>query len=77
MKKYCVKLTFPQKLSREPVIYHLSRDFDVIPNIRRGYFAIDMAWVELELEGSETEIRKAIEFLKSKDVTVETLQADR
>lgn len=73
MEKRCVKLTLPEKLSREPVIYELSHDFNVIPNIRRGYFALDSAWVELELEGNEADIEKAIEFLRSRGITVELL----
>jgi hypothetical protein len=35
MKKR-VKLTFPQRLIKEPVIFKMAMKYDVIPNIRRA-----------------------------------------
>ena len=35
MKKR-VKLTFPQDLIKEPVIFTMAKQFNVVPNIRRA-----------------------------------------
>ena len=45
---------------KEPVIYQLGRDFEVVTNIRRADVQEGVGWVILELEGSEPEIERLI-----------------
>jgi len=51
MAKQRVRFTFPTHLIKEPVIWRLGRNFDLVTNIRRADVAEDRGWVILELEG--------------------------
>jgi hypothetical protein len=69
-----VFLTFPQKLIKEPIIYNLGMLFPVITNIRGASVTDEVALVALLLEGEEAEVARAIEYLGSKGVKVESLE---
>ena len=43
-KKY-VSLTFPERLIKEPIIYRLGKDFEIIPNIFKAKVKIGRAHV--------------------------------
>lgn len=68
-----VKLTFPEQLIKEPVIGRLTRQFDVLPNIRRANVEESMGWIVCELEGPEAEVDRAIEWLSGVGVQVDHL----
>jgi ABC-type methionine transport system ATPase subunit len=67
--------TFPKERIREPVLYHLGRDFPVIPNIRGATINDEKGIVVLELEGESADIERAIEFLRSRNVQVEAVES--
>ena len=71
-----VTLIFPQHLVKEPVIYTMARECEVIPNIRRAKVTETVGEVTLELEGGEENIRKGIAFLEKKGVKVEPVVGD-
>ena len=71
MIKKQIMFTFPQKLITEPIIYELGRRFNVVTNIRRADVTENKGWVLLELEGSEKDIDKGIEWVTSKGVRVD------
>jgi ABC-type methionine transport system ATPase subunit len=48
-----VKLTFPQHLIKEPVIFKMAKKYDVMPNIRRARVTETVGEMILELEGTE------------------------
>ena len=75
MKKR-VKLTFPQDLIKEPVIFTMARKFDVIPNIRRARVTETVGEMILEVEGEDENIEKGIESLKLQGVDVELAEGD-
>lgn len=66
-----IHCTFPKQLIREPLLYNLGRQFEIIPNIRGATISDDLGLVYLDLEGPDAEIDKAVEFLKGKGVSVE------
>ncbi len=72
MIKY--KMTFPEKMIGDPVLYQLSQDLGVAPNILRGRITEKDAWLEVELIGPEENIGKAITFLGERGVTIEKLE---
>ena len=76
MARKQVTLIFPQHLIKEPVIYMMSKEYDVIPNVRRAKVTENMGEVTLELEGSEDGLKKAVVFLEKKGVKVEPLTGD-
>jgi ABC-type methionine transport system ATPase subunit len=76
MAKRQLMLTFPQKLIREPIIYNLSQQFNIVTNIRRADVSEDKGWVVLELEGGEKEIEQGIAWMTSKGVRVDPVTGD-
>jgi ABC-type methionine transport system ATPase subunit len=71
MVKKRVKLTFPQDLIKEPVIFTMAKQFDVMPNIRRARVTEGVGEVVLELEGAEKKLDEGIAYLKERGVKVE------
>lgn len=71
-----VKLTFPQDLIKEPVIFTMAKKFDVMPNIRRAKATESVGEVVLELEGAEKELEDGIAYLKERGVKVEAVEGD-
>ena len=71
-----VKLTFPQHLIKEPVIFKMANDFDIMPNIRRARVTETVGEMVLELEGSEDNLKKGVDFLKEQGVVVESAEGD-
>jgi len=67
--------TFPKERIREPVLYHLGRDFPVIPNIRGATINDEKGIVVLELEGEAKDIDRALEYLRSRSVQVEAVES--
>jgi ABC-type methionine transport system ATPase subunit len=74
--KMTVTLIFPQNLIREPVVYRMAKQFDVMPNIRRARVTDKIGEMVLELESSQENLEKAIEYLKNAGVTVEPVAGD-
>jgi ABC-type methionine transport system ATPase subunit len=68
-----VYLTFPRNLIKEPVLSTLSKQFDVIFNIRGSTVTAEMGLIALEIDGKGREVAKAIAWLKSKGVAVEPI----
>jgi len=71
-----VKLTFPQELIKEPVIFTMAKKFDVMPNIRRARVAEGIGEVLLELEGAENKLDESIAYLKERGVKVEPVEGE-
>ncbi len=76
MVKRQVMFTFPQELIRESIIYTLSHQFKVVPNIRRADISEEKGWVVLELEGEEQEIEQGIAWVTAKGVRVDPVIGD-
>jgi ABC-type methionine transport system ATPase subunit len=71
-----VKLTFPQNLIKEPVIFSMAKRFDVMPNIRRARVTETVGEMVLELEGTEENLGKGIQSLRDQGVDVELVEGD-
>jgi ABC-type methionine transport system ATPase subunit len=76
MAKRYVMFTFPPELIKEPVIYNLGQQFNVVTNIRRADVSEDKGWVVLELEGEEEDIEQGIAWVTSKGVRVDPVSGD-
>jgi ABC-type methionine transport system ATPase subunit len=75
MKKR-VKLTFPQQLIKEPVIFMMAKEFNVMPNIRRARVTETVGEMILEFDGAEGDLEKGIQWLKEKGIEVELAEGD-
>ncbi len=71
-----VKLTFPQQLIKEPVLFKMAKEFDIMPNIRRARVTETVGEMVMELEGTEENLTKGIESLKRQGVEVELAEGD-
>ncbi len=76
MAKKRVKFTFLSELLKEPVIYHLGQNFDVVTNIRRADVREDVGWVVLELDGEDSEIQRGLDWVSAIGVRVDPLSGD-
>ncbi len=61
---------------REPVIYRLGKNFDVVTNIRRADVRADVGWVVLELDGSDADIQRGLDWVGSTGVRVDPVAGD-
>ena len=71
-----VTLIFPQHLIKEPVIYSMAKECDVLPNIRRARVTETTGEVSLEIEGPEENLKRAVAFLETKGVKVKPVVGD-
>ena len=71
-----IKLTFPQELIKEPVIFMMAKQFDVMPNIRRAKVTDSVGEVVLELEGSDQALEAGIAYLKDRGVRIEPIEGE-
>ena len=71
-----VKFTYEQEMIKEPIISMLSKDFDLVTNIRRADVREDMGLFVLEIEGEEDEIQKALDWVATKGVRVDPISGD-
>jgi len=76
MGKQRAKFTFPTTMVKEPVIYRLGHDFNVVTNIRRADVREEMGWVVLELEGEDSEIERGLQWVGSTGVRVDPVSGD-
>ena len=76
MAKKQMTLVFPQHLIKEPVIYMMAKECEVLPNIRRAKITETVGEVTLELEGPEDQLKRAVAFLEKKGVKVEPVVGD-
>lgn len=73
MAKLKVKLTFEEKLIKEPVIYNLGKKYDIVTNVRRANVETKIGWVVLEMDASMESLQKGLEYLNEVGVIVEQL----
>jgi len=76
MAKKKITLTFPQELIKEPVIFRVAKQFDLVPNIRRAKVTETVGEVTLELSGSEENLERGIKHLEQLGVKVEPVVGD-
>ena len=71
-----VKFTFMTQLVKEPIIYRLGQEFNLVTNIRRADVRDDMGWVVLELDGDDTEIQRGLDWVATIGVRVDPVSGD-
>jgi len=69
-----VRITFPEDKIREPIIYDLGKNYQVVTNIRRADVTEKNGWVDLEILGEVSEIEQAVAGMKAKGVQVDPIE---
>ena len=67
-------LTYPKKLVKEPLIYQMSRKFELVFNVRSASVSEELGIIALELDGRQEEIDAAVEWFRAQGVTVEPIE---
>jgi ABC-type methionine transport system ATPase subunit len=76
MVKRKLMFTYTEELIREPIIYNLGEQFDIITNIHSADISEDRGWVILEIEGDEKAIEEGIAWVTSRGMRVEPAGED-
>lgn len=71
-----VMLVFPQGQIKEPAVFTMAKKFDIMPNIRQAKVTETVGEMMLELEGTEPNLQKGIQFLESRGIKVEPVAGD-
>lgn len=74
MARTTVRLTFRGETLNDPVIYRIGQDFKIVTNIRRADVGEDTGWVELDLDGEEPEVERALEYCRSRGIAVQKME---
>ena len=66
-----VQLDYPLEHVKEPIIFHLVTDYNLVPNIRRANIDFHTGgMLVLQLEGTRENLDAGIEFLRRLNITV-------
>lgn len=71
-----VMLKYPEPLIKEPVLFRMAREFDVMPNIRRARVTDTVGEIFLELEGATENLQRGIQYLRDVGVDVQPVEGD-
>ena len=74
--KQALDLIYPKSLIKEPVLYQMIKEHPVVFNIRRAKVNEKVGEIVLELEGQESDLENAIQWLKTRGVKVEPITHD-
>ena len=69
-----IYLTFSAENVREPIIWKLGREFELVTNIRTAEVRDDMGLVGLELDGEREVIEQAVHWLEKQGVHVQPIE---
>ena len=76
MDRRRVRFTYNEVLIREPIIYQLGHEFNVVTNIRVADITEHIGWVMLELYGEPAEIDRALDWAEAKGIRVDPVEGD-
>ena len=71
-----LRLTFPEAQVAQPVIYHVVKDFNVIPSIRRAAIENHFGWMIVEFTGEVADLDAAQVYLESLGVEISQAEGD-
>ena len=68
-----VLLNFPRELLKEPIIFNLGQQFNLVTNIHLAEITEDIGWLKVELEGDARQIEDGLAWVMSRGVRVEPI----
>ena len=71
-----VRLTYPVELLRQPVLYQLIRQFELVTNIMQADVSPQSGCIILEMRGEEETIQKALDWMAEQGIQVHVLTKD-
>jgi L-aspartate semialdehyde sulfurtransferase ferredoxin len=73
LSKKAFNLYFSQNLIKEPIMFLVAREYNLLLNIRRAKITAEAGEATIELEGNEEQIEKAEKAFKDKGVKVQSV----
>jgi ABC-type methionine transport system ATPase subunit len=65
---------FPEDKVKEPIIYQIGREYNVVTNVRRADVRETTGWVDVELSGETAEVERAVAGLRAKGCSVDPIE---
>jgi molybdopterin synthase sulfur carrier subunit len=69
-----VYLNFTAEGVTQPIIYHVIKKFDVIPNIRGASVTDEVGIMSVEFSGTREEVDKALDWIRKQGVKVDPIE---
>lgn len=67
-------IRFPEDKIREPIIYQIGREYNVVTDVRRADVRDTTGWADVEFSGDIVEIERAIAGLRAKGCVVDPIE---
>ncbi|HVZ81090.1 MAG TPA: NIL domain-containing protein [bacterium] len=74
--KKLVELDYPTEKVTQPVLSAIIKKYDVTVNIRRASITKGFGYVQMEIEGPEAEVKKALDDLTAQGIDVNPIVKD-
>ena len=67
-------IRFPEEQVRQPIIYQIGREYNVVTDVRRADVREATGWADVEFSGDTAEIERAVAGLRSKGCVVDPIE---
>ena len=67
-------IRFPEDKIKEPILYQIGHEYQVVTNVRRADVRETTGWLDVELTGEAGEIERAVEGMRNKGVIVDPIE---
>ncbi|MBX3300801.1 MAG: NIL domain-containing protein [Nitrospira sp.] len=67
-------IRFPEEKIRQPIIYQIGREYNVVTDVRRADVRDTTGWADVEFSGDTAEIERAIAGLRAKGCVVDPIE---
>ncbi len=74
--KKLIELDYPNDKVTQPVLSEMIKTHDVIVNIRRASISKGFGYVQMEIDGEENEVKKALAYLQNLHIDVNPITKD-
>ena len=74
--KKLVELDYPTELVTEPVLSKVIKKYEITVNIRRASITKGFGYVQMEIEGEEPEIKRALDDFSKQGIDVNPIVKD-
>jgi ABC-type methionine transport system ATPase subunit len=74
--KKLVELDYPNNLVTEPVLSKVIKKYNIMVNIRRASITKGFGYVQMEIQGDEKEVQKALDDLTKQGIDVNPIVKD-
>ena len=72
-----IGLTFPGDLQDEAVLCYLCKNYDIEIIIIEASFSMTAGWAILRVKGEEKEIKRAFDYLASRNIKVQKIETQK